>query len=90
MILLRIGPEISKQTTRFRKPISAQERLVVTLRFLVTGESYSSLMYQFRISEATISSFVPEVCDAIFTKLSPDFMAFPSSIAESLAVVDIV
>ena len=30
---------IEKRTTRFREPISASQRLALTLRFLATGES---------------------------------------------------
>ena len=31
-ILKLLGPELEKMTTNFRKPISAEERLVITLR----------------------------------------------------------
>ena len=42
-----------------RIPISPEEKLALTLRFLATGESYESLMYQFRIHRRTIGKFVP-------------------------------
>ena len=32
-----IRPIIQKQTTRFRSPISVEERLAITLRYLATG-----------------------------------------------------
>ena len=34
----KIGPLIRKQDTKFRKAISATERLAVTLRFLASGK----------------------------------------------------
>ena len=34
-----VAPLIEKRTTRFQEPISASQRLALTLRFLATGES---------------------------------------------------
>ena len=36
-------------------------------------------MYQYRIHKSTISQFVPEVCKAIYSVLTPDYMKLPSS-----------
>lgn len=69
-LLCRIEPIISKSDTNYRASISAIERLLVTLRFLGTGDSYHSLMYLFRISTQSISKIVPEVCKAIVEVLS--------------------
>lgn len=69
-LLHMIGPTITKEDTRFRQPISASDRLGVTLRFLATGDSYSSLGYSFKMSKQAISRIVPEVCDALITALS--------------------
>ncbi|CAH1997469.1 unnamed protein product [Acanthoscelides obtectus] len=65
----QIGPHISKQETYFRTPISAQDRLAVTLRFLATGDSYTSLQYLFRISKQSIGRVVPQVCAALIKEL---------------------
>ena len=43
------------------KPISPEEKIAITLRFLATGEAFYSLMYQFRIHRVTIGKSVLEV-----------------------------
>ena len=62
-----------------RLPISAEEKLAVTLRFLATGESYESLMYQYRIHCTTIGSFIPEVCRAIYQCLKDEYLTIPKT-----------
>lgn len=64
-----IGPIIIKETTNFRQPISVQDRLAITLRFLATDDSYHSLMYLFKVSVAAISLLIPTVCDALIFAL---------------------
>ncbi|KAK3910285.1 Aurora kinase, partial [Frankliniella fusca] len=49
----RISPIIQK--TSIRESISPGERLAVTLRYLVSGDSHSSLSYLCRIGKQTIS-----------------------------------
>ena len=39
--------------------------LAITLRFLATGETYKSLMYQYWVNEVSILRFVPEVSQVI-------------------------
>ena len=72
-------PKITKKTTRFRLPISPEEKLAITLRFLAIGETYKSLMYQYRVSEVSISRFVPEVCQVIIESFMEEFMSLPDS-----------
>eukprot|EP00112_Aurelia_sp_Birch-Aquarium-sp1_P019825 Seg4989.2 transcript_id=Seg4989.2/GoldUCD/mRNA.D3Y31 product="Protein ALP1-like" protein_id=Seg4989.2/GoldUCD/D3Y31 len=69
-----------------RKPITAEEYLSVTLRFLATGESFSSLGYQFRISRSTLSQIIPFVCKVIYNALKPEFLKCPNTEAEWLRV----
>jgi hypothetical protein len=64
-----IGENISKKDAAFRKAISIQESLALTLPFLASGDSYVSLQYLFRISKQAISCIVPEVCEALVEKL---------------------
>lgn len=56
-LLLMVGNKICKQETRFRATIPPSLGLAVTLRFLTSGESFTSLMYTSRISKQAISLF---------------------------------
>ena len=62
-----------------RKSITPEEKLAITLRFLANGGSYKSLMYQYRVSDSTISKFVPVVCDVISKGFIDEFVRFPST-----------
>lgn len=64
-----VGPKISKKCTRYRASISATIRLAVTLRYLASGDSFTSLQYTFKISKQIISRIIPEVCEAIIGAL---------------------
>ena len=65
MIKTRLEPRLARQATNYRAPISIGEKLALTIRYLATGESYTSLSCQFRVGRSTISKFLPEVCRAI-------------------------
>ena len=65
MIKTRLEPRLVRQATNYRAPISVGEKLALTIRYLATGESYTSLSCQFRVGRSTISKFLPEVCRAI-------------------------
>ncbi|XP_031354022.1 uncharacterized protein LOC116178613 isoform X2 [Photinus pyralis] len=69
LLLNEVGPIIAKQETKFRKSITPTERLALTLRFLATGDSYTSLQYLFKISKQAISCIIPEVCAALIEAL---------------------
>jgi hypothetical protein len=46
-----VGPKIVKMDNKFQAAAPVQERLVVILQFLATGDSYTSLRYLFQISK---------------------------------------
>ena len=68
-LLQLLGRKIKKQENRFREIIPPSLRLAVTLRYLASGESFTSLMYTFRISKQAVSQIVREVCEAIIQSL---------------------
>ncbi|XP_050715779.1 uncharacterized protein LOC126998330 [Eriocheir sinensis] len=78
-VLELIRPSISKQDTNMRAAVTAEERLAITMRHLVTGESQQSLSYQFRVSQPLISKIIPSVCTAIYEVLQPIYMRVPTT-----------
>ncbi|XP_074041858.1 uncharacterized protein isoform X2 [Leptinotarsa decemlineata] len=77
----KIPPVIRKADTNCSETIPPQERLALTLRFLATGDSYSSLMYLFKISKQAISKIVPEVCSALVNAIK-DQVKMPKTAQE--------
>ncbi|XP_066590606.1 putative nuclease HARBI1 [Prorops nasuta] len=69
ILLNIISPKIQKRDTNYRSCIPAKERLAVTLRFLATGDSYTSLSYLFKISKQSLSCIVIDVCQALIEVL---------------------
>ena len=65
MIKTRLEPCLARLATNYRAPISVGEKLALTIRYLTTGESYTSLSCQFRVGRSTIFKFLPEVCRAM-------------------------
>ncbi|CAL9695322.1 unnamed protein product [Knipowitschia caucasica] len=85
-VLNKVAPLITKQDTNMRLSISAKERLVLTLRFLATGESFTSLNFQFRVGKSTISQIVSETCEALYRVLAKDYLKTPTTEEEWLDI----
>ena len=64
--LTLVAPLIEKRTARFREPVSASQRLALTLHLLATGESQQSLSFSYRVGKATVSKIVSETSLAIY------------------------
>lgn len=79
-LLSLVKPYIEKNDTTMRKSISPLERLVLTLRFLATGENFRSLQFLFRIPQPTISRIIPEVLDALYKVLVGEYLKVRISI----------
>ena len=74
----RITAEFQRDRTLMRDPMSPGVKLAVTLRHLVTGDSYTTQQYAFRGSSPTIEKFVPEVCYAITRAYQDQVMRCPT------------
>ena len=48
-------------------------------RFLATGDSYKTISFSYRIGKSTIVNIVPEVCEAVWKRLQPIYMAAPTA-----------
>ena len=79
MIKTRLELCLARQATNYRAPISVGEKLALTVRYLATGESYTSLSCQFRVGRSTISKFLPEVCRAIQDEFTREYLRCPTT-----------
>ena len=79
MMKTRLEPRLARQATNYRAPISVGEKLALTIRYLATGESYTSLSCQFRVGRSTISKFLPEVCRAIQDEFTREYLKCPTT-----------
>lgn len=57
-------------------------KLVITLRYLATGNSYRSLAFSFRVAHNTISLLVQEVCKAIYAEYQRELLTIPTTAEE--------
>nr|CAH7714623.1 unnamed protein product [Callosobruchus chinensis]CAH7726808.1 unnamed protein product [Callosobruchus chinensis] len=78
-LLEKVSFRIRKKDTSMRRAITPKEQLIITLRYLATGDSYRSLMYLFRVPANTISLIIPEVCQAIYDVLKDEFLKMPTT-----------
>ncbi|KAF0313686.1 hypothetical protein FJT64_015821 [Amphibalanus amphitrite] len=53
LLQARIEDQITRSTTTFRQPVSAPQRLSVTLRYLASGAEFSALAPSYRLGEST-------------------------------------
>ena len=75
---------MTKKVTSMRAPITAEEYLAVALHSLATGESYTSLAYQFRISASTLCYMIPYTCKVIYQVLCAEYLHCPNTEEEWL------
>ena len=87
-LLRMVKPLIQKKHTNYRKPISPQVRLAVTLRYLALGDGFRSLSQQFRIGLSTTRQIVRETYKAICEVLVDDYLQTPRTKEEWLAIAD--
>lgn len=80
--------KIKKRNTWYRKCTDPGLRLAITLRYLATGDSYHTLMYDFRVAQNTICGIVREVCEAIVYVYSEDVLLTPTEPKQWKAIAD--
>ena len=73
LIRERIHHHIKKSMTNFRNPLEVRLNLAITLRHLVTGETYTSLQYHWLVGRTTICKFFPQVCSAILAEFQDEY-----------------
>ncbi|XP_018378047.1 PREDICTED: uncharacterized protein LOC108770818 [Trachymyrmex cornetzi] len=75
-LLALVGPLITKQEY-IREPIPPRTRLEVTLRYLASRDSMTSISYAFRIGH-NISKIIAETCEVIWTTLKEEVFLQPN------------
>ena len=79
MLRERLASRLTKQKTNWRKPLSVGLKIATTLRYLSSGEEYTSLHYQFRSGKDSISKFVAPVCRAIIDEFMAEHLTCPTT-----------
>ena len=78
-LLSLVKEQIEKKDTCFRKSIPAAARLVITLRYLASGET-QSLSYSYHVGRSIFSNIVSETCIAIYEFLKDPYLKSPPSV----------
>eukprot|EP00112_Aurelia_sp_Birch-Aquarium-sp1_P018164 Seg4296.2 transcript_id=Seg4296.2/GoldUCD/mRNA.D3Y31 product="putative nuclease HARBI1" protein_id=Seg4296.2/GoldUCD/D3Y31 len=79
-LLSFIAPDITKRSTTMREPISADQRLIITLRYLTTGDACTTIGASYRVSPTTVGRIIQETCQAIWNRLLDNgFMTAPTT-----------
>ena len=79
-LLRLVAPYITKCSTKMRDPILADQRLVITLRYLATGDAYTTIGASYHVSPTTVGRIVQETCKAIWNQLLVNgFMTAPKT-----------
>ena len=71
-----------QKTTMMCQPIDPEIKIEFIWRFLATGESCESLLYQFRVHSSTISKFIPVVCNKTYETFKGRFLRLPDKTEE--------
>ena len=65
-----------------REPFSPAERLAVTLRYLASGDSQTSIGFLFKMGRSTVNGIIEKVCTELWRVLSPDYVRRPTTATE--------
>jgi hypothetical protein len=77
-----VRPKILRVNAR-REAISPGERLSVTLRYLVSGDAFSTIAASYRLSDTTVGRIVKDTCSALWDVLyANDYLRVPKTAAE--------
>jgi hypothetical protein len=77
-----VAPFIAKKKCRSRETLSPAERLVVTIRYLATGDSQQSQTFNFRLGNSTVCNIVRQTCQGIWDALNESFLKPPKTAGE--------
>ena len=78
-LLSLVKDKITNENAKFRKSISAEERLELTLRIFATGMSQQSMNFAFRIGKSTVGKALAENLAAIYGKPKSTYRRAPTT-----------
>jgi hypothetical protein len=74
----KLGPFLKKEQTHFRRPISVEERVAMSLARLGTGDGLRMVGEVYGVAEYTISGIVKEFCKMVRLHLQKIFIQTPN------------
>eukprot|EP00112_Aurelia_sp_Birch-Aquarium-sp1_P001674 Seg1181.5 transcript_id=Seg1181.5/GoldUCD/mRNA.D3Y31 product="Protein ANTAGONIST OF LIKE HETEROCHROMATIN PROTEIN 1" protein_id=Seg1181.5/GoldUCD/D3Y31 len=78
-----VGADLKKVTTKMREPVGPDERLLITLRYLTTGDAQTTIGTNYRMSPTTVGRIINETCKSIWHRLSEqNYIKAPTTEAE--------
>ena len=80
-LLHLVALDLTKPNAR-GEPIRPEEWLAVTLRYLVTGNAFSTIGSSYRMSDASVGRIVKETCYVLWNKLVNDYVICPKIMIE--------
>ncbi|KAL7293788.1 hypothetical protein TKK_0012850 [Trichogramma kaykai] len=76
-ILWKLEDKLQRNWCNLHSTILPEERLVISLRFLATGQSYVSLAFSFDIGVSTVCYIINDCLEKIWTIFQPLYMKIP-------------
>ena len=73
-LLDSVRPLISYQDTNYRRCVSPEERLSMTMRYLTRGDSVTSLSQGYLVGESTVLPVIQDTCRAIYAQLHEEYL----------------
>ena len=77
-LLTLVAPYITKSGLR-RSVASPEERLCVTLRYLVTGDAQVTIATSFRLSPTTVGRIIRETCQCLYDVIEKEYLKPPNT-----------
>ena len=68
-----VRPHIQKQNTNYREALAVDHRLAVC-RFLATGDSFTTIAFNFRMGISTVGKIVSETCPVLWEVMKDKYM----------------
>ncbi|XP_068235767.1 uncharacterized protein [Palaemon carinicauda] len=84
-----ISPMLTKKLMRMRDLLTVGLKLAVTLCFLASGDSYTSLQYSFQVSKSVICRFMPKIYKAIIDTYKNEVLKCPKTPEEWKLVTEV-